>query len=118
MATKVYLLHYERPIGNPHHPYGQAQHYLGYTGRKSLKYRLAEHANGKGAKITAAFAKAGIAFQCVRTWDGGRKVERYLKRRHGYRRLCPICNPNAPKNGTKMDKKPLKSIIRSLTSSH
>lgn len=54
MNNKVYLLHYKSPIGNLSNPRGQAQHYLGFT--SDLETRLAEHKNGKGAKITAAFA--------------------------------------------------------------
>ncbi|NCS47556.1 MAG: hypothetical protein EWV49_21880 [Microcystis aeruginosa Ma_QC_Ch_20071001_S25] len=79
MASKVYLLHYLGEIGDTTKPTGYAQHYLGST-RRSLKQRLAEHAAGRGAKITAAFARQNIDFICVRTWNGGRTVERYLKR--------------------------------------
>ena len=56
MASKVYLLHYLGEIGDTTKPTGYAQHYLGSTSR-SLKQRLAEHAAGRGAKITAAFAR-------------------------------------------------------------
>lgn len=111
MASKVYLLHYTQAIGNPSKPTGYAQHYLGSTS-KSLKHRLAQHASGQGAKITAAFARQNINFICVRTWDGGRTVERYLKSRHNHSRLCPLCNPNAYKYGTKMKKQTLKNRIK------
>ncbi|MCT7984948.1 GIY-YIG nuclease family protein [Laspinema sp. A4] len=88
----VYLLHYDRPIGNPQQANGMAQHYLGYT--RNLSQRLQDHAQGKGAKLTAAFAEQGIEFECVRVWKNGtRSLERQLKRRHNHPQLCPICNP-------------------------
>ena len=92
-------------------PTGYAQHYLGSTSR-SLKQRLTEHAAGRGAKITAAFARQNIDFICVRTWNGGRRVERYLKRRHAHARLCPLCNPNARKYGNQMGGTPLISSFK------
>ncbi|WP_013334863.1 GIY-YIG nuclease family protein [Gloeothece verrucosa] len=51
--NKVYLLHYEQPIGNKNNPLESAQHYLGST--DNLASRLLEHRKGNGAKITAAF---------------------------------------------------------------
>jgi predicted GIY-YIG superfamily endonuclease len=106
--SKVYLLHFLQPIGNLNKPKGSASHYLGSTS-KSLKQRFQSHHNGTGAKITSAFKKAGIDFICVRTWDGGRELERYLKRRHNHKLLCPICNPNAMNNGNQMGKIQLKT---------
>ena len=111
LASKVYLLHYLGEIGDLTKPTGHAQHYLGSTSR-SLKQRLAEHAAGQGAKITAAFARQNIDFICVRTWNGGRRVERYLKRRHAHARLCPLCNPNARKYGNQMGGTPLISSFK------
>lgn len=116
MASKVYLLHYLQDIGDPTKPTGYARHYLGSTSR-SLKQRLAEHAGGQGAKITAAFAQQNIDFICVRTWNGGRAVERYLKRRHAHARLCPLCNPNARNYGNQMKGTPLISSVKSSSRS-
>ena len=79
----VYLLHFDRPL---HH----AQHYLGFA--KDVKGRLEVHRSGQGAKLTKAVVEAGIDWQLVRLWDGGRKVERQLKNQKNSPRLCPLCN--------------------------
>jgi putative endonuclease len=96
MST-VYLLHFEKPIGNPASPHGQAQHYLGYAGN-GLHRRLAEHLSGNGAKIVAAFLEQGIGFCLARTWpDGTRQLERKLKRCKDIpRRRCPVCRGEIP----------------------
>lgn len=78
----VYLIHFERPL---HH----ARHYMGWT--NNLDARIAEHANGDGAKLMAAIRKAGIGFEVVRTWDGDRHLERRLKNQKMAPRLCPVC---------------------------
>jgi hypothetical protein len=85
----VYLLHFDRPLGDLDNPRGQARHYLGYT--DDLDARLAAHRSGNGAAIMAAVARAGISWQLVRTWEGGRSLERQLKDRHNSPQLCPIC---------------------------
>ncbi len=85
----VYLIHYERPIGDLDNPRGQAQHYIGWC--KSLEDRLHDHETGNGSYITKAFHAKGIAGTCVRTWPGGRAEEKRLKSWHKARQLCPIC---------------------------
>ncbi|NLS78952.1 MAG: endonuclease [Chloroflexi bacterium] len=85
----VYLLHFERPIGNPNNPRGMARHYLGSA--KSVKRRLAEHRDGNGARIMQVLAEQGVNWELARTWPGGRAEERRLKARHNAPRLCPIC---------------------------
>jgi len=80
----VYLLHF-------HEPYHHARHYLGWT--TNLEERLKRHASGNGARLIEVIAEAGITWQLVRTWPGGRDLERRLKARHNNPRLCPICNP-------------------------
>ncbi len=85
MST-VYLIHFDKPIGNPNTPHGQAQHYLGYA--DDLDVRLARHASGNGARLMEV-----IAWQLARTWTGDRALERRLKQRKNGPRLCPICNP-------------------------
>jgi hypothetical protein len=88
----VYLIHFDRQIGNPNTPHGQAQHYLGYT--KDLDVRLARHASGNGARrMEVIAAERGIAWQLARTWTGDRALERRLKHQKNGPRLCPICNP-------------------------
>ena len=85
----VYLLHFSGRLGNPANRYAQAQHYIGTA--TDLDARLAAHRAGAGARITVAAAARGIAFAVVRTWPGGRDLERRLKRRKEAPRLCPAC---------------------------
>lgn len=87
----VYLLHFERPIGDLNNPRGQAQHYVGFAPDGGVEERVAEHRAGTGARITAAAAAAGVAMQLVRVWDGGRDLERRIKRQKMGPRLCPVC---------------------------
>ena len=89
----VYLLHFERPLGNPATPHGQARHYIGSCW--DLETRCKEHAHGAGAAIMRAAGAAGIPWQVVRTWEGGRKLERKLKARHDAPGLCPVCGGRA-----------------------
>ncbi len=83
MAT-VYLLHFDEP-------YKHARHYLGYA--EDLAARLTQHRAGSGARLTQVIKEAGITFTLVRTWEGGRDLERHLKRWHDSPALCPLCNP-------------------------
>jgi hypothetical protein len=84
----VYLVHLDRKLGSDH-PLGGAGHYLGTT--TNLANRLATHAAGKGARMLAAAVERGIGFDVVRTWPGGRDVERRLKRQRNAPRMCPRC---------------------------
>jgi predicted GIY-YIG superfamily endonuclease len=85
----VYLIHFDRPIGDLDNPRGQARHYLGYT--EDLEARLKAHRSGNGSAIMAAVARAGVSWRLARTWAGERTLERRLKRRHNSPQLCPIC---------------------------
>lgn len=87
----VYLLHFHAALGDQTNPRGQARHYIGYAA--DVERRLAEHRAGTGAAIMAAVTEAGIAWECVRVWEGGRTLERQLKNSKRARRFCPICNP-------------------------
>lgn len=78
----VYLLHF-------HEPYKHARHYIGYSNH--LSERLEQHRAGRGARLTEVVLDHGIGFDLVRTWRGGRRLERELKRRHCGPRLCPLC---------------------------
>lgn len=80
-----YIIHFDRP-------YKHARHYIGVT--RDLDKRLALHRSGQGARLLQVLNQAGIGYQVVRTWDGGRAVEKQLKARKAAPRLCPICNPN------------------------
>lgn len=81
-AGVVYLLHLSEP-------YGHARHYTGWT--TDLDARLALHGSGRGARLLAVAASAGITWQVARTWRGGRARERSLKRQGGASRRCPLC---------------------------
>lgn len=84
----VYLLHFDEPYPRGHRP----QHYLGIA--KDLDTRLAEHRSGSSkSRLTRALKALGIGFVVARTWEGGFKLEKELKRRHRPASLCPICNP-------------------------
>jgi predicted GIY-YIG superfamily endonuclease len=87
-TSTCYLLHFDSPLGNERH---QALHYLGSA--TDLEARLGEHREGRSARIMEVLHERGIGFTCVRTWEGGRQVERKLKNRKKARKLCPICNP-------------------------
>jgi hypothetical protein len=42
--------------------------------------------------MLAAAVERGIGFTVVRTWQGGRDVERQLKRQRNAPRMCPRCS--------------------------
>jgi predicted GIY-YIG superfamily endonuclease len=88
MSGIVYLVHFDRPIGNANH---QSQHYIGYA-RKSLKRRIAEHKANRGARILQVVNALGIPWSVVKTWSpGSLKLEKQLKlQKHAWRH-CPIC---------------------------
>lgn len=87
----VYLLHFERP-------YHHARHYLGFTA-EPVEERIRRHQSGHGARLLAVIVKAGISFRLVRTWRGGRRLERRIKSLGGATRVCPICSPAASARG-------------------
>ena len=82
----VYLLHFTEP-------YRHARHYLGSA--DDVAARIEAHTNGRGARLTQVCIEHGIGFDLVRTWQGGRDIERRLKRFKKATLLCPVCNPNA-----------------------
>jgi hypothetical protein len=93
----VYLIHFDRPIGNPNNPRGHAQHYIGYS--DNLAERLLDHAKGQGSAIMAYLAQTGIGWLVTRTWMGGRTFERKLKNRKNAKAICPICQCKGINNG-------------------
>ncbi len=84
----VYLLHFNSPI---HH----VQHYMGSTTVGRLETRMAEHAAGRGAALTAEAVKRGIGWQIACTWlTDDRTFEQRRKKIRKYSRQCVICqNP-------------------------
>lgn len=86
----VYLLHFDQP-------YKHARHYTGWA--SDLTARLAEHAAGRGARLTQVVKEVGLSWQLARTWPGTRATERAIKDRRNAPRLCPVCSPH-PQPGT------------------
>jgi hypothetical protein len=84
----IYLLHFDRPIGDLGNPRGFASHYTGWT--LDLPARLVDHANGRGARLLQVVGELGIGWQLARIWTGTRARERSLKQ-HGATRRCPAC---------------------------
>jgi len=86
----IYLIHFDRP-------YRHARHYTGWAA--DLDARLADHAAGRGARLLAVIADAGIGWTLARTWPGTRIRERQLKRQGGASRRCPHCgiHPRQPR---------------------
>jgi hypothetical protein len=89
----IYLLHFDRPIGDVANPRGFASHYTGWT--HDLPARLVDHAAGRGARIMQVVGEAGIGWQLARIWTGTRTRERSLKRSGGAARRCPVCQLTA-----------------------
>jgi len=78
----IYLLHFDQP-------YRHAKHYTGFA--VDLDRRLIAHTCGRGARLTAVVAQAGIGWRLARVWPGTRSTERALKNQGGASRRCPIC---------------------------
>jgi predicted GIY-YIG superfamily endonuclease len=78
----VYLIHFDRP-------YKHAKHYCGWA--RDLPARLADHAAGRGPRLMAVIAAAGIGWRLARTWSGGRTLERRIKDQGSLARHCPLC---------------------------
>lgn len=88
----VYLLHFERPLRH-------AQHYIGSTPDHGLERRMREHATGRGAKLTAAVARAKIPMTLARLWySPDRRHETKLKAAKNARSLCPVCRSGESDN--------------------
>jgi hypothetical protein len=85
----IYLLHFDRPIGDPTNPRGYACHYTGWT--LDLPARLVDHAHGRGARLMQVVGELGIGWQLARVWTGTRSRERSLKQSGGAARRCPVC---------------------------
>jgi hypothetical protein len=82
----VYLLCITPPIA------GHAHHYCGSTW--DLAGRLAAHAAGTSqARLMQVVKERGATFRLVRTWCGGRDLERRFKDAQHLSRYCPDCVP-------------------------
>jgi predicted GIY-YIG superfamily endonuclease len=96
----VYLLHFDRPIGDLANPRGYAGHYTGWTENLPARLalhtegrgaRLVDHAAGRGARLMEVVGEKGIGWQLARVWTGTRTRERSLKQSGGAARRCPVC---------------------------
>ena len=76
----IYILQFERILGNRMNSRGQARYYVGYCRDGRLAQRLEEHRAGGGAAITRAAVARGIEFKLVATLTGGRATEHRIKR--------------------------------------
>ena len=92
----IYLLHFARRI-NPTRP---ARHSV--SDAEDIAQRLAEHAAGRGARLTQVAIERGITWEVARTWDGpdaDRTRERQMKRWKHSPRLCPVCRASGRSRG-------------------
>jgi len=80
----VYLIHFDRALYH-------ARHYVGFTEGEDPDKRLERHRAGHGSKLLRALNMEGIRYRIVRTWKGGRDLERKIKRQHNTARKCPVC---------------------------
>ena len=89
---RIYVAHFNKPIGPEGDPRKQAGHYLGWTPR-TAEERLADHKAGRGARLTQVANALGIDYHIVQDWPGNRDIENQLKL-HSIKRLCPECTPS------------------------
>lgn len=86
----IYLIHFDKPIGDMSNPRSQALHYLGWT--KDLGKRLDRHSIGRGSAIMRAVMNSGVGWKVVKTWPGTRDEERRMKNQKNSKRYCPSCD--------------------------
>lgn len=97
----VYLLHAIRPYipeGCAGRPECWLRHYLGSAldddgpTWANLAERIGAHRRGRGSNVCLVWKRAEIPFILARTWPGGRREERRIKRAYHFARLCPECH--------------------------
>jgi putative endonuclease len=87
----LYILCFDRPVGNPENRRALASHYLGWA--SDLTARVAQHKAGRGQALTMAAVDLGIGWQ-VFYRPGTPALERWLKAHvKNTPRLCPHCSP-------------------------
>lgn len=84
----VYLIHLDTALGNPQTH--EARHYVGFA--LDVARRCHEHEQGIGSALLRAATERGIPWHVVRTWEGGRPLERRIKARKAAPELCPVCS--------------------------
>lgn len=101
-----YLLHFSKPYTgirrNPNAKRVQTvSHYLGYAEHDPYA-RIAQHQEGRGARLTQVVVHTGIELIPAQIWmSGTRKDERRLKNRKNAARFCPLCNPKVNEDHSK-----------------
>jgi hypothetical protein len=85
---EVYTLHFQPPYGDPE--VQQAKHYTGWTRPGTVGRRLADHALGRGARLTDVQRRAGGSWILASVEAGTRDRESTLKER-GASRRCGVC---------------------------
>lgn len=59
-----------------------------------IALRIAGHRAGRGSRLMAVIAEAGIEFQVTRVWASATEAhEKALKDLNNRRKLCPACTP-------------------------
>lgn len=85
----LYILCFDRPVGNPENRRAQASHYLGWA--SDVQARVAQHKAGRGQALTVAAVEKGIGWT-VYYRIGTPALERWLKAHHkNTPQLCPHC---------------------------
>jgi len=84
----IYLIHFNDKLSH-------AQHYVGWT--TNLEKRIKLHKSGRGSALMKAVVENGIEFTVVRTWEGDRELERFLKNKKNTKFYCPICSGHCKK---------------------
>lgn len=85
----LYLLCFDRPLGDPTNTRAMAGHYLGWTINMTRRMHL--HATGRGVPITMAAVARGITWSIYHR-PGTIDLEHYLKNVYKQNaRLCPRC---------------------------
>jgi len=85
----VYILHFEEP-------YYHARHYVGYTEDTGRRFKEHFNCHSSGSPLIQAALEAGIKITVSRIYfDGGRELERKIKKSHHTHRFCPICKEEA-----------------------
>ncbi len=76
-----------------------AGHYLGDSATlETLRWRLSNHALGRGARLTQVITDGGMGFRVARLWrprGSAADFARRLKRRGGAVDICPLCSGDA-----------------------
>lgn len=82
----IYLICFDRPLKH-------ARHYVGFCEKlENVDSRLEYHLKGRGSRLLAAVADAGIDANVVRLWKGTRDDERAIKNTSHSRMYCPVCS--------------------------